>query len=450
MTKSLNLARNFSTQITKSASENLKPKKLPTIGIVGFSPLTVAHLNKEIVQYGNARGLSNDQDFPDMLTIGLNNVGKKIMFIDQVKLCYDFGSDIIVAPDRVGESRLDEMTYDSTGVNALFLETNIKDLAKKALDIALDMEKSRRPNLVFSKINCHENDQPEILKNLLKDEADRKERIQQRKKLEPYSILNDRKFVGVLGGAGPLASAIACQKLAEQGLNYIHYSVNSAPGKHLFEMKVGPSYINHYSSATRFLDQIGVSSIVIPCNTAHKRLSEFCDKSSLKKVVDIRQSVLAQNSSVEGFIILGTSRTVGVGLPENSGEGIYEEFRREKFPDSKSFIVPSEVQQEIIMQAIFDIKAGKLEGAKFNINKVIKEIREELNNNNIPVIFACTELPLPYEKAEIVAGNIIDPVDAMAVEVKKLLDKSNKKTPSSKTAAKSISSLVNNNQTKEL
>jgi glutamate racemase len=66
------------------------------------------------------------------------------------------------------------------------------------------------------------------------------------------------------------------------------------------------------------------------------------------------------------------------------------------------------------------------------------------------VIFACTELPLSYEKAELVAGNIIDPADSMAMEVKKLLDKSNKKTPSSKTAARSVSSLVNNNQTKEL
>ncbi len=183
-------------------------------------------------------------------------------------------------------------------------------------------------------------------------------------------------------------------------------------------MGTGPSYIDHYRSTFSFLKRIGASRFAIPCNTAHKRLPEYIDAESLPLVVDIRKSVLDMNQNEEGFILLGTNRTTGVGLP--SGEvGTYEILRKD-YPDQGPFFIPAVEQQERIMKAIYDVKAGQFESAKSGILSVINELRAD--NGHRRVILGCTELPLVFSDIELVEHELIDPAEDMATMAKRQID----------------------------
>ncbi len=236
--------------VVRHLTDAVKTKWKGTIGIVGFQPHAVALLNKEMVKYGNATGLSDDQHFPEILAIGMECSDKRHL-IDQVNLCRDFGCDAVVSPERIGQSRLDQMIKDSTGTTVKFLSGSISDLAQEAIESAFKVDNIRRPDLLFDKEVAWEGQQKRVRRNLEKDKADRNGRLEERNSFGGYPILK-RKFIGVLGGSGPLASAALCEILTEKAVDYVHYSVNSAPGKHYFEMRAGPSYIQHYSNAVDF------------------------------------------------------------------------------------------------------------------------------------------------------------------------------------------------------
>jgi aspartate racemase len=209
-----------------------------------------------------------------------------------------------------------------------------------------------------------------------------------------------------------LASADFCFKLAQTLTPFVHYSANSAPGKHRFETGVGPSYIEHYKNAVNFFDSINATHLAIPCNTAHKRLEEFCGD-SLFKIIDIRQCVLDEYQNAEGFILLGTKTTTGVGL--NEGEiGTYEKLRCEKYPDESNFIVPSLQNQEEIMKAIYRVKAGELEEAKKIILDVVCQTRKE--HGDFLAILGCTELPLVFNNLELCEFKLIDPTESLSAK----------------------------------
>lgn len=389
-----------------------------TIGIVGFSRSAVAQLNLEIVKYGNSIGFLDDQYFPESLAIGVECNDKRHL-IDQVNICLDFGCDIIVCPEKIGESRLDQIIKDSTGASVIFEESGA-NLAEQAINLSFKVANIRRPNLLYDPNRPWLEQVKTVQDNIIRDALDREGRFEERKRFGGYPILNSKAIVGNLGGAGPYASATLSKDFADKAVDNVHYSVNSAPGKHPFEMGVGPSYIPHYQNAVHFFHQAGVKFLTIPCNTTHKRLAEFCDlERDSSKIIDIRQAVLDQNKSIDGFILLGTNRTVGINLPEGD-RGIYEDLRKKNFPSSKPFILPSKYQQEVIMSAIYDVKAGELVAAKTKINGVVQKIREQQGNQSLPVILGCTELPLAnFKKAELIVDNFIDPAESMAIAAQK-------------------------------
>lgn len=395
-------------------NQDLKWKWKGTIGIISLNPIEAANLNKGIIDYGNSIGLVDDQHFPEILAVGIKS-GDIRHLADQAKLCYDFGCDVVAIAQTIGETKLNEdLAKNISPVPVFAIKTNPKDFAKELCDHVIKLSKTRRPNLIFDLQSTNEK---EIRANLEEDKESRTKRINQSKKYNrrsPYATLQDG-FVGVIGGAGPLASADFCFKLAQDKTPFVHYSVNSAPGKHRFETEGGPSYIQHYENAVDFFDSINATNLAIPCNTAHRRLKEFCHD-SLEKVVDIRQSVFETNKNSEGFILLGTNATTGVGL--DSGKiGTYEKLRSEKYSKVKEFVVPNEENQAKIMDAIYDVKAGDFTVAKEKIMSVITEIRKI--HGNLPVILGCTELPLAnFVELELRNLNLIDPSEALSLEVK--------------------------------
>jgi aspartate racemase len=422
-----NLSKNFKSF---SSGFSSKSKRMGTIGIIGLDPLAAANLNKEIVHYGNSIGMIDDQHFPEILTVGIKSRDSRYLQ-DQANLCFDFGCDLVAIPQKTGNSKLAKrISNDISSVPVFTLEQNIKELAKKVTDYANNLEKPRR-----NKIVIHENlEELQIIKNLKNDQKNRLKRINDRNEHGGYPVLKNG-FIGVIGGAGPLASADFCFKLAQTLTPFVHYSANSAPGKHRFEMENGPSYIEHYKNAVNFFKSINATNLAIPCNTTHKRLEEFCEN-SLSKIIDIRQCVFEEYLNAEKFILFGTKATTGVGL--NEGEiGAYEKLRCKKYSDESNFIVPSPQDQEKIMTAIYSVKAGELDKAKEIILDVVCQTRKE--HGDFFVILGCTELPLVFDDIEICDFKFIDPAELLLAKCRQEIIKFQTPSTTIKKAADLIS-----------
>lgn len=401
-------------QIVKTVHKSEKEKNhwKGTLGIVG-DPLNVARLSKLFVRECNDRGLFLDQEIPEFISVGiLPEVSGHMR--DLVKVADDFGCDAIVTnfskKELKGSTKLPIYVTDGGRGEPE------KEILKKVSDYILAITKPRRSHGLL----CDPSNPDKITKNLNYDEVRRDSRIDQRKKHIFYPALKMSEFVGIVHGAGPASGAAAMEYLAEKGIPYVAWGVNSAPGKNDFELGEGPSYIPHYENAVRFFEKIGASRLIVPCNTAHARLEEFCANSS-DKVIDIRRATLTAHRSSEGFILLGTNRTTGVGLPSEK-KGLYEEIRFAEFPEQGPFILPNEQQQKLVMEAIYDVKAGRNEDAKNKTTAVVREIRKNQLFRPFKVILGCTELPLPFSKRELADQAMIDPTDAVTTQCKKELD----------------------------
>jgi len=423
------MSRSPATQGKKIAYPQLSPEQVTqwkgTIGITGFNPVQVAKLNKYIIEYGNSIGLTDDQHFPEIIAVGIKNKDPRYL-VDQIHFCDDFGCDIIAVIGVSGtplEVRCQSEIMTSKGKDDLELQ----DLARQVLDQSIAISSSRksdgssycrRPDLLSYDGSSLEIN-PQLLENLELDKFLRTKRINDRKDHGGYPILDrpENKFVFVAGGAGPLASQDFFSELTSTLTPAIHWSQTSAPGKQRFEIKIGPSYIPHYRMMMDFAEEIDATCITIPCNTTHGRLREFCSPRALEMVIDIRKSVIDDNPNAPGLILLGTNRTIGMGLGEGQ-VGAYEQCRQDFYPRERPFFTPDEIQQTRIMSAIYDVKAGRVDEAKEKILAVVSEMRASYGD--FPVLLACTELPLAgFDEGELIELRFYDPSKSMAEGARK-------------------------------
>lgn len=457
-----------------SASQSLPAtakKPMPTIGIIGLKPKEVAELNKLIVQYGTEeRGLSDDQDHPNVIAIGIP-VEDNDHLQSCANLCYDAGCNIIAIAGDEGSSRIGDIirrNFEHQGrKNVVVMSGNdMKLLAKQIVDSALDFnipgQNIQIPDFVNKLKEIKEptegtdaDKEREIrrqTKEMAKEVASIEEKIathklSSSKKLDyglghgHYSALEERKICGIIGGAGPLASAALAEKLAEDSVDFIHYSLNCAPGKHRYRSKKGPHYFDHYSIALNLFNKLSekfaIASIGIPCNTAHLNLYSKDSKPDTaifagfpelrKKLVDIRHAVFEATIREERLILFGTEATTGAISGE---DGSYEEYRIKNFKDkTQKLIKPTSLQQEEITKAIFLIKKGTKESFA-EAKKIILDTAKQIRNNagytpdgNKPmIILGCTELPLVFTHHELITHGFFDPRNALAARIK---DKTN-------------------------
>lgn len=392
-------------------------KKSPgMIGVIGSDPLLVAEFNTAMVKCGNDMGLSQDQQHPEALVVAVRPSGIEDLG-DQITVCKDAGCDHFVLVGDLGNSNLDKKIEQKFDVSVYSSRGNDNAMmAQKLIEDAIQNNKTRRKTFVYDSDQPWQEQQKKVEDALRLDKINRTKRVRTTRARSGYPLLRGG-FVGVVGGAGPLASAIYLENMVKAGIPAIEFRVSGAPGKHFYEIGEGPSYINHYKNAVDFFGEIGASSLVIPCNTAHKRLSEFCTREvDLEKVISIPRATLEGNRNAEGFILLGTSRTTGVGLP-NKEDGVYEVERR-KYPEQGPFFLPTEQQQAEITKAIFEVKAGKFFEAKTKILQVIGEMRAE-HGRHMPVILGCTELPLAgFAELELLDAGYIDPMTCVVREAR--------------------------------
>jgi len=391
-------------------TEDSKNKWKGTIGLVGLDPNLVSELNVIMVTQANKLGLIDDQQIPEIISIGIPT--KDIRLLEnQLDVCKTGGADVIAFAQNTATSDINSKLRNrfQIPVYSMTYRDSLKDLANRTLHYAVGLEHPKRPDIRYL------DDEANMLRKIQEDVKVRNKRMKQTEGYGGFPALSD-PFIGILGGAGPYASAQLSSMLAKEGTNYVHISSSSAPGKHLYEMGKGPSYVPAYRSTYEFLMGLGAHRIAVPCNTAHMRLNEFSNGNT-DSIIDIRTSVLDVNCHETGFILLGTNRTVGVNC--DGKVGLYEELRT-KYPDQGPFYVPNEYQQSKILDAIFDVKAGQLVQAKKKITDVVSDLRSRYGKD-LKVILGCTELPLPFTNLELAELSLIDPAYNLAKVAKQSL-----------------------------
>lgn len=434
-----------------------------TIGIIGYNKFAVAKMNEKLVEQANAMGLEQDQSIPDIIAIAFD-IAQVSDLKDAAAICDDYGCDIILVMRSTESSAANIssiLTNESIKISTDFrqptsqkqsldeLDRLDNELAKSAIEYAISLKegakKARRPNLVYGEVSDEE-----VAKNLEQDLRDRKARIGRRMAGGGYTILsaNNNNYIYVLGGAGPKASAAQVTHLIEKGLNCIHSSVNCAPGKHHFEMTGQQPYLTHYKHDLTFLQALGqpikenyakrgtksrVGAIVIPCNTAHRSIPKFCPQELIPKIVDIRDFLKNEKKICSKFILLGTNTTIGVDIGDRTGT--YQMFcDTHGLSNEITFITPKGNDQDDIMAAIFEIKAGKLSQAHDKILSVVKKLQDGESS----VILGCTELALAFDSAELKEKGFIDPASHLASNAQEFILNSRTQKAINKAAHKTL------------
>ncbi len=217
------------------------------------------------------------------------------------------------------------------------------------------------------------------------------------------------KILGVLGGMGPAASAEFLKILAEK------YPAEKDQDHPVVYMISDPKIPDRGSAIEgkgedpspyiiNDLEKLigwGAGLLAVPCNTAHYFIDRFRDRIGVPIVHIIEATVEAsmERSAGGAWMIstIGTARS-----------GLYQKAAADR--GYRLVIPPEDVQREI-QEAIVFVKSGKMESAAWAIERAVKKLWEI---EDLPIVTACTELPLAYDASDLPTEKNISSLDALA------------------------------------
>ncbi len=233
--------------------------------------------------------------------------------------------------------------------------------------------------------------------------------------------LAPKKILGVLGGMGPAASAKFLELMAEKSPvkrdqehpKIIMLSDPQIPDRGTAILKNGEDPTEFIKEDLFKLTEWGADLLAVPCNTAHVFIEKFLDELTIPLISIVESTVkMASIKSTDGVWLLSTKATMK--------SGIYEKHAQ------KYNLPVYHVNEEISNKAqriIEIVKANDKEKAA----SLMKEITTELwHEKDLPILAACTELPLAYETAWLPEERMVSSLDALASAcIEELYAKSN-------------------------
>lgn len=215
-----------------------------------------------------------------------------------------------------------------------------------------------------------------------------------------------RRILGVLGGMGPEASAyfytlitkLTKAKNDQDHISMIIYSEPTIPDRTKAFLGKGPSPVQAMIKAIKLLEQNGAHVIAIPCNSAHYWINELKNNTNTK-IIDMIEEFTKdiKQLNYKKLGLLATTTTVQSKL--------YEKYLQ---PYNIQIILPQ--NQEQIMQAIYQIKAGKTKRARKTLIKAAKELEQK---GAQAIIAGCTEIPLALKPKDTKIP-LLDPMISLA------------------------------------
>lgn len=221
----------------------------------------------------------------------------------------------------------------------------------------------------------------------------------------------ERRTLGVIGGLGPLATALFLELTVQmtdassdqEHMDMVLFSTPSTPDRTAFllgEIKESP--VPSMVASGRRLAALGVHRIAIPCVTAHAfhdELEAAIGTPILHMVRDTARHLKEAGVATAG--IAATDGTLAVGL-----------FQKELSAVGIRAVVPSPASQRLVMSLIYDdVKAGRpADTIKF------EAVSEELRRGGAEaIVLGCTELSQVKREAALGAG-YLDAMEVLAAE----------------------------------
>lgn len=217
------------------------------------------------------------------------------------------------------------------------------------------------------------------------------------------------RTLGVLGGMGPAATAEFLRLLAadtpaardQEHPRIVMLSDPAIPDR-------TAAILGHDTEAARRIRKDlftlvgwGADLLAIPCNTAHALLDDIASELPAP-VVDIVDATLEEAARVspEGGWLTATTGTVASGL-----------YQKRAATRGYPLHVPGDVEQERVHTAAALVKAGRTDEAA----RVFREAVESLwRRRSLPVLAACTELPLAHGRAALPAESMVSSLRALS------------------------------------
>lgn len=202
------------------------------------------------------------------------------------------------------------------------------------------------------------------------------------------------KRVGVLGGMGPEATVDFVRTVirltpATRDQDHIPMLIHhnpAIPDRTAHLLGTGPSPLSTLREMLWCLEKAGADFLVMPCNTAHSYFDELQASTRLPMLNMIEltaREAAAHFPNGELLVLMATNGTQRTGLYQDAFA---------KAPGAPPLMVPDGPVQELIQQAIYDVKAGRMDTARAALAQALHRLPESVAG----VILGCTELPLIY------------------------------------------------------
>ena len=170
----------------------------------------------------------------------------------------------------------------------------------------------------------------------------------------------------------------------------------------------GPSPLPKLREDLLKLCELGADVLAVPCNTAHYFIDQFAEELPVPLVHIVESTVLATKAiAPNGAWMLSTKGTRACGLYQ-------------KYADKHGLklFIPNEKQSDMSQQVINFVKANKFIEAGAVMRQLVEELWRE---QDVPVMTACTELPLGYDASGLPAERSVSSIGALVDATVKLL-----------------------------
>ncbi len=196
-------------------------------------------------------------------------------------------------------------------------------------------------------------------------------------------------MLGVLGGMGPLATVDFMQKIIamsqarsdQEHIPMLVRNVPQIPDRSASILSQGEDPFPALLDGLRQLEQSGASCIVIPCNTAHcwfNRLNQQARVPMISILDCVSDAIRTRKISRVG--LMATSATVATGIYKQRIEA-----------DGGEYLIPGDKGQETVMQAIYDIKSGRIADGRKRMEEAFNQL---IQQGAEAVVLGCTEIPV--------------------------------------------------------
>lgn len=224
---------------------------------------------------------------------------------------------------------------------------------------------------------------------------------------------NREKIIGIVGGLGPLAGVLLQKFIIEatpanrdqDHFSVITYTNPQIPDRttSLFGPQNGNDFAVEIIKTISVLEQAGASVIGIPCNTAHAKY-QMIQKACGIQIVNMVNEVTRVLENINSVGLLATNGTIASDVYQKNSIG-------------KKWILPNGIEQTLIMDTIYSIKAGR----KPRLETVINICDNLISRGAETIVLGCTELSVIQDS---LIKEKLPITDSLRILAKSLIDQS--------------------------